>query len=308
MAGQSTIGSGASRRIGLALATLGAVAFSGKAVLVKLAYRCGVDAVTVIMLRMLFALPLFLALSWWASRGQRPLTGRDRLAILTLGFFGYYLSSFLDFAGLQYINASLERLVLYLTPTIVLAIGALFFGRRVTAMQAIAMSVSYTGLLFVFGRDVSLQGGHAALGALLVFLSAISYAIYLVRSGEEVKRLGPLRLTGLATSVACLLCIAQFVILRPVSEFSVPPAVLWLSALNATLCTFAPVIMVMLAIDRIGATLAAQAGAIGPLSTIVLAGVFLGERLTYWLAVGTVFVVAGIWLLARESRRAASRH
>ena len=302
------VGSDSPRRGGLILATLGAVAFSGKAILVKLAYRHGVDAVTVIMLRMLFALPLFLVLSWWAGRGRPPLTGRDRLAILLLGFFGYYLSSFLDFAGLQYINASLERLVLYLTPTIVLAIGAVVYRRRVTAMQVTAMAVSYSGLLFVFGRDLSLKGGHTLLGAGLVFLSAISYAIYLVRSGEEVKRLGPLRLTGLATSVACVLCITQFVVLRPLGGFSVTPEVLWLSALNATLCTFAPVIMVMMAIERIGAPLASQAGAIGPLSTIVMASAFLDEPLTYWLAIGTAFVVAGIWLLARESRLVPAGH
>ena len=87
----------------------------------KLAYRYGVDAVTVLMYRMLFALPLFLALAWWAGRGKPPLTGGDWLLLFGLGFSGYYLASFLDFAGLQYIGANLERLILYLNPTIVLA-------------------------------------------------------------------------------------------------------------------------------------------------------------------------------------------
>ena len=290
----------ATRRRGLLLAGLGAVAFSGKAIIVKLAYRHGVDAVTLIMYRMLFALPLFLVLAWWAGRGKPALTWRDARAILGLGFCGYYLSSFLDFAGLSYISASLERLILYLNPTLVLGFGALLFRRAVTRSQIIALAVSYGGVLCVCGREMSLQGAHVPLGATLVFLSAVSYAVYLSYSGEEVKRLGALRLTGLATSVACVICIAQFLVLRPVSAMIVPAQVLWLSLLNATLCTFAPVMMVMLAIERIGASLTSQVGTLGPLSTILMAVVLLGEPFTMWVALGTVLVLAGIWLLTKS--------
>jgi drug/metabolite transporter (DMT)-like permease len=284
---------------GLLLASLGAIAFSGKAIIVKLAYRHGVDAVTLIMYRMLFALPLFVLLAWWAGRGKPALTRRDRLAVLGLGFSGYYLASFLDFAGLAYISASFERLILYLNPTLVLAMGALLFRRRVTHRQLIALGVSYCGVLLVFGHELTVLGPHAALGAALVFGSAVSYAVYLVYSGEEVKRLGALRLTGLATSVACVLCIAQFLLLRPLSALAVAPQVIWLSVLNATLCTFAPVLMVMMAIERIGATLAAQTGMIGPLSTILMGVLILGEPFTAWIAAGTLLVLAGIWLLAK---------
>jgi drug/metabolite transporter (DMT)-like permease len=138
-----------------------------------------------------------------------------------------------------------------------------------------------------------------ALGAALVFASAISYAVYLVYSGEEVQRLGALRLTGLATSVACVLCIVQFLALRPLSALAVAPEVIWLSVLNATLCTFAPVLMVMMAIQRIGATMAAQTGMIGPVSNLLMSVVILGEPFTAWIAAGTVLVLAGIWLLAK---------
>jgi len=284
---------------GLLLATIGAIAFSGKAIIVKLAYRHGVDAVTLIMYRMLFAMPLFVLLAWWAGRDAPALTRRDWTAVLGLGFTGYYLASFLDFAGLAYISASFERLILYLNPTLVLAMGVLLFKRRVTSRQLIALGVSYSGVLLVFGHEVTLLGPHAALGAVLVFGSAVSYAVYLVYSGEEVKRLGALRLTGLATTVACVLCIAQFMLLRPMSSLAVAPEVIWLSVLNATLCTFAPVVMVMMAIERIGATLAAQTGMIGPLSTILMGVVILGEPFTAWIAAGTVLVLAGIWLLAK---------
>ncbi|WIT10665.1 DMT family transporter [Paucibacter sediminis] len=285
---------------GLALASMGAVAFSGKAIIVKLAYRHGVDAVTLIMLRMLFALPLFLALAWWAGRGKPALTGRDWRVILGLGFTGYYLASFLDFAGLAYVSASFERLILYLNPTLVLALGWLIFKRRVSGRQLLALGLSYAGVLLVFGQELHLQGGNVWLGAALVFGSALSYAVYLLFSGEEVQRLGSLRLTGLATTVACLLCIAQFLLLRPLHGLlEVAPAVIWLSVLNATACTFAPVLMVMMAIERLGASMAAQTGMIGPMSTILMGVVLLGEPFTPWVALGTLLVLAGVWLLAR---------
>jgi drug/metabolite transporter (DMT)-like permease len=284
---------------GLVLAMAGAIAFSGKAIIVKLAYRYGVDAVTLIMYRMLFALPLFAALAWWAGRGKPALSRRDWLVCTGLGFSGYYLASFLDFAGLAYITASLERLILYLNPTLVLALGAIVYKRRVRARQVIALAVSYCGVLLVFGHELSLQGSNAALGTGLVFASAISYASYLVLSGEEVKRIGALRLTGLATSIACLFCIAQFVVLRPMSALAVAPQVVWLSVLNATLCTFAPVLMVMMAIERVGAAVAAQTGMIGPLSTIVMGILILGEPFTAWVVAGTALVLSGIWLLAK---------
>jgi len=289
---------------GLLLASIGAIGFSGKAIIVKLAYRHGVDAVTLIMYRMLFALPLFLALAWWASHrpgGDKPapLTRRDWMGVIGLGFTGYYLASFLDFWGLQYVSASLERLILYLNPTIVLVLGWVLYRRRITGVQALAMLVSYAGVLLVFGHEVGAQGPNAALGALLVFLSAVSYAVYLVYSGELVKRLGSLRLVGLASTVACVLCIAQFLVLRPLGAMAVAPEVIWLSVLNATLCTFAPVLFVMMGVERIGAGLAAQTGMIGPLSTIIMGVLILDESFNRWIIAGTVLVLGGVFLVTR---------
>lgn len=280
------------------MAAVGAVAFSGKAIIAKLAYRYGVDALTLVMYRMLFALPLFLLLSVWASRGKPALERRDGWVVCGLGFSGYYLASTLDFMGLQYVSASLERLILYLNPTLVLAMGVVLFKRRVSARQLIALAVSYGGVLLVFGQEITHVGPHALLGAALVFGSALSYAVYLVLSGEEVRRLGALRLTGLASTVACVLCLLQFAVLRPLSAAVVAPEVIALSLLNAVLCTFAPVLLMMLAVERIGATLAAQTGMIGPMSTIGMSVLLLGEPFTTGLAAGTALVVAGIWLLA----------
>ncbi|MBU6259478.1 MAG: DMT family transporter [Burkholderiales bacterium] len=292
----------AGARAGLALAALGSIAFSGKAIIVKLAYRYGVDAVTLIMYRMLFALPLFVALAWWAGRGKAALTRRDLGVCIGLGFSGYYLASYLDFAGLQYTSAGLERLILYLNPTLVLLLGVVLHGQRPRPAQFAALALSYAGVALVFGHELDFAGRHALLGAGLVFGSALSYAVYLAFSGAEVRRLGALRLTGWASSIACAFCIAQFLLLRPLAAALVAPQVLWLSLLNATLCTVAPVLMVMMAIERVGATITAQTGAIGPVVTILMGVVLLGEPFNGWIAAGTACVIGGVGLLARARR------
>ena len=303
---------------GVLLALAGSIAFSGKAIIVKLGYRYGVDAVTLLMYRMLIALPFFLALSWWAGRGQAALTRKDWWRIIFLGFSGYYLASFLDFAGLQYISASLERLILYLNPTLVLLLGWFLWRKKISRQQWTAFAVSYAGVLLVFGHELWLHGvgtgagtgigtgasnpQGTALGSALVFGSAVSYALYLSFSGELVQKLGSLRLAGLATSVACLLCIVQFVVLRPLSAAIVPTPVLWLSLLNATACTVAPVLMVMMAIERLGAAKTSQIGMVGPLSTILLGVVFLGEALNVWIIAGTMLVLSGVYLVTKKPK------
>jgi drug/metabolite transporter (DMT)-like permease len=286
----------------LLLAAAGSIAFSGKAIIVKLAYLHGVDAITLVMLRMLFALPFFIAMAWWAGRHQAPLTRNDWLGVLGLGFLGYYLSSYLDFLGLQYISASFERLILYLNPTLVLVLGWVLYKRKITYRQGMAMAVSYSGVLLVFGHEVSLVGDNIGLGAFLVFGSAISYAIYLTYSGELVKRLGSLRLAGLATTVACFFCILQFVLLKPVAALNVVPEVIWLSMLNATVCTVLPVLLIMMAIERIGPGLTSQIGMIGPLSTLTMGAFFLNETFNLWILMGTVLVLGGVFWVTKAPK------
>ena len=287
---------------GLLLAAAGSIAFSGKAIIVKLAYRHGVDAITLVMFRMLFALPFFIAMAWWAGRHQAPLTRNDWLGVLGLGFSGYYLSSFLDFLGLQYISASFERLILYLNPTLVLVLGWVLYKRKITYRQGMAMAVSYSGVLLVFGHEISLVGDNIALGAILVFGSAISYALYLTYSGQLVQRLGSLRLAGLATTVACFFCILQFVLLKPVAALNVVPEVIWLSMLNAIVCTVLPVLMIMMAIERIGPGLTSQIGMIGPLSTLTMGAFFLNETFNLWILMGTVLVLGGVFWVTKAPK------
>ncbi len=301
----------AARRVdprGVALAAFGAIAFSGKAIIVKLGYRYGVDAVTLLGLRMLVALPLFVLMAMWAARRAPRLCAGDRVQVAVLGFFGYYLSSYLDFAGLQHVSATLERLILYLSPTLVLLIGVLFQHKRPARLQVAALALSYLGVLLAFGHDLGAGGGEIALGSALVFASALSYAVYLVLSGRIVARVGAVRLTAYASTVACVLCIGQYLWLKPASTLPALPAPVWgLSLLNGTVCTVLPVLAVMLAVARIGPALAAQVGMIGPMSTIVLSLWLLGEPMGAWQVAGTVLVMLGVFAVTRPPRAAAAR-
>jgi drug/metabolite transporter (DMT)-like permease len=285
---------------GLLLASAGAVLFSAKAIVAKLMYRYQVDAVMVITLRMLLAAPLFMAMGWWQSRRAEPLTVPDRWRIVGLGLIGYYLSSFLDFLGLQYITAGLERLILFLTPSFVLLITSTVFKRRITGLQWVSLALAYAGIVLVFAHDLNLGGHNVWLGGGLVLASAISYGIYLLASGELVKRVGSMRLVAYAMCVSTAACIVQFLVLRPVSALVLPWQVYGLSAINSVFCTVAPVTMTMMAVARVGAPVASQAGMIGPVSTLLLGWWLLGEPITIWQIAGSALVLAGMALLSRR--------
>ena len=290
---------------GVALALFGAVAFSGKAIIVKLGYRHGADPITLLALRMLVALPFFALMAWWVRRDARRLRlrGIDRWKIVGLGFSGYYLASFLDFAGLQHITATLERLVLYLTPTLVLLIGVVVFRRRPSRRQVVALGISYLGVALAFGHDLEVGGDGIALGGTLVFLCALSYAVYLVGSGEVVARVGAVRLTAYASAVAAGFCLLHFILARPWHWlFEQPPEIYWLSLLNGTLCTVLPVLATMMAVQRLGSALASQIGMVGPVSTIVMSLLILGEPMGPWQVAGTVLVMSGVFMATRPRR------
>jgi len=306
MSAPSSASATASTRIalgGIALAAVGAVAASGKAIIVKLGLRHGVDPTTLLALRMAMAFPLFLLVAWWSSRRAAPLGWADRGRIAWLGFTGYYLSSWLDFQGLQYISVTLERLILYLNPTLVLLIGVLLGRDRPARGQVLALLLSYAGVLVAFGHDLQREGGQIVLGSLLVFGSALSYALYLFGSGQVVARIGAVRLTAQASCVACVLVLLHFAAgHRWALLWEVPPEVHVLSLLNATLCTLLPVFAIMLAVRRIGSSLAAQVGMLGPVSTIVMSLWLLDEPMGPAQVSGTVLVLAGVLLVTRLRR------
>jgi len=285
---------------GLALAVGGAVLFSTKAIVAKLMYRYQVDAITVIAFRMLFSVPVFAAIALWQMRKGPPLSALDRWRLVGLGLVGYYLSSTLDFLGLQYISVGLERLILFLTPTFVLLCTSLFFKRPISRIEWLALATSYCGIVLVFAHDLRSGMESVVLGSLLVLGSALAYAVYLLQSGELVRRIGSTRLVSYAMCVASAACIAQFFVLRPASMLVQPAPVYWLSLVNAVFCTILPVFMTMIAVKRIGAPSASQAGMVGPVSTLFLGALVLAEPITAIQLAGTALVMAGIYLLSKK--------
>lgn len=293
---------------GLLLALAGSVFFSAKAIVAKLLYRHGLDAVSLIALRMLLSMPVFLAVAAWTWRREPRLSAGDLARIAGLGLIGYYASSMLDFLGLQYISAGLERLLLFLTPSFVLLIGLVALKRTVTPRQWLSLVVAYAGVVLVFWHDLHFGGDHTLLGATLVLGAAAVYAVYLLLSGELLRRVGSVRLVALAMSCSSLACLVQYALLRPFGTLFEQSGAVWsLSLLNAGLCTVLPVFMTMLAVARIGAGPASLAGMIGPVSTLFLAYWLLGEPITGLQLAGTALVLGGMLLLSSPQALATGR-
>jgi drug/metabolite transporter (DMT)-like permease len=289
---------------GFALAILGAILFSAKAIVAKLTYRYGVDALTVMGFRMLFSLPFFAAVgavqAYRARVGRQVrLDWRDALRIVVLGFIGYYLSSYLDFLGLQYITAGLERLILFQSPTFVLLISALYLKRRISVAQWLAMALSYMGVVLVFLNDLSFAGDNVLLGATFVLASAFSYAIYLISSGELLKRVGSTRLVAYAMSTSAVYTLLHFFHVYGWQGLVQPVEVYQLSLVHAVFHTVFPTFMIMWSVARVGAPMTSQLGMIGPVSILFLAWWFLGEPITLLQVAGTVLVLAGMVVLSR---------
>ncbi|MFN7835541.1 MAG: DMT family transporter [Burkholderiaceae bacterium] len=295
--------------LGFWLAGLGAVCFSGKAIVIKLGYRHGVDATTFLAMRMLLSLPFFLVallVVQWRYRYPR-LSGRDAGIIVIAGLLGYYIASLLDFIGLEYISAALERLILFTYPSIVLLMTCVLKRRWPARRHVTALLISYAGLLLVFGHEMNLEGAHVAWGSTLVFLSSLAYALYLIVSSSLLQRLGTIRVTSSATLVSATVILVHISLRQPWSIiWQQPPAVWQLSLVNAIFCTVLPVFMVMLAISKIGAPRVAQIGMIGPVVTIAMGAVLLGETFSVFHAAGTALVLAGVALLS-GSRAATAR-
>jgi len=279
----------------------GAIAFSGKAVIIKLAYRYGVDAVTLLALRMALSAPFFALLGWWASSrpGVAPVSSVDRRWVAAMGIVGYYLASYFDFLGLQYVTAALERLLLFVHPTFVVIFSAMLFGRRITGRDVFAIGISYAGIVFVFYNDLATQSGNVMLGSFWVLLSALFYAAYLIGSGRLVGRVGSLRFASYAGLVSSVAVVAHFLVTRDVRLIaSQPVPVYGLSLLMAVVSTVLPIVMTSEGIRRMGASHASIIGSVGPLATIFLGAIFLGEPVTGVQLAGATLVLAGVLVIS----------
>ena len=292
------------RWIGPLCAVIGTLGFSFKAILIKLAYAASaVDAITLLALRMLYAAPFFVAMAWWSGRTGAPLARRDWLAIAALGFLGYYLASLLDFLGLRYVSASLERLVVFLYPTMVLLLSAAFLGKPITRRAIGALALCYAGIVLVFRHDLAVAGDSAAiwLGGALVFASAFCYAVYLVVAGGVIARIGSMRFIALAMFTSTVFVFVHFALARPLAALDVPPSVHALSLTMAIASTVVPTWLVAEAIRRIGANATSLVGSLGPVFTIALGAWLLAEPVHPIQLVGAALVLAGVALVTRRT-------
>lgn len=293
--------------VGIWLAVLAATGFSFKAILVKLAYALPapipLEAVTLLALRMVFALPAFIWVGLRESRNAAPLARRDWLFIVVLGLLGYYGASIFDFIGLRYITAGLERLILFTYPTLTVLIGVLFLGHRLSRRELAALGLCYAGIAAAFAHDLQLSHDDTAvwIGAAFIFASSLSYALYLVGGGQMIARLGAARFTALAMLASTAATLLHFLLTQPLSALDQPWQIYALALAMALFSTVLPVFAQSAAVHRIGAGRAALVGTVGPLLTIFFAWRLLGESISTAQIAGAALVVAGVLLVSRRS-------
>jgi drug/metabolite transporter (DMT)-like permease len=284
----------------VACAVIGTLAFSLRPILIKLSYAAApVSPVTLIFLRMVLSLPFFLAVGWWLRAQEPRLAGSDWAKIAGLGLLGYYLASFLDFLGLQYIGAGVGRLIMFLYPTLVLLLSFLFLHKKPTSRELTALVVTYSGVALVLSAQASgTQHKLFLLGAALVFASALFYSIYLVAGSQLIRRVGSMRFTAYSMAVATLPAVLQFFVLEPVSALELPVSV-WIYVLvMATVSTVLPLFLQAEALRRIGPSEFALIGALGPVSVAITSAIGLDEPFTWVQAVGGLLVIAGVLLVS----------
>ena len=290
---------------GVILSVLGAICFSTKAIFVKLAYReTAVDAVTLLALRMIFSLPFFAVSAWWATlkSSNVKFTAKQWIAVGLIGCLGYYISSLLDFIGLQYVTAGIERLILFAYPTMVLLMSALIFKVNINRAQWIALVITYVGLLIAFWGEVSFVGKstHFYLGAGSIFICAITYAMYIVGSGRIIPAVGATKFNSYAMSFAALAVIIHFIIVNDNSLLFLDFEIYAYSFLMAIIGTVIPSYLVTQGINRVGSDNTAIIGSVGPVSTIVQAYFFLNEPIHLMQLSGTALILTGILIISRK--------
>ena len=285
---------------GILIGILGIVLFSSKAVMVKLAYLYQVDALSLLLLRMVFSFPFYLVIAMIYSRKENPsvIVKSDYYWVVFFGLVGYYLSSYFDFVGLQYIKASLERIILFLYPTIIIVFNKLFLKKPINSTQALAILLTYIGIVITFWGEVVISGADTYLGGFFILLCAITYAAYLVGSGWLIPKFGVVKFTSYAMIVSCFCVFIHFGLFSNVDIFGLQWEVYLLGFLIAIFATVIPSYLVSESINRINSSNFAVIAGFGPISTIILAGIFLNEVLTLLQLFGALIVIFGILLVS----------
>ena len=291
---------------GILIALGGAILFSTKAIFVKLAYRdANVDPLTLLALRMIFSLPFYVIAAARSSNrtDNVKFTGELWVYIAFIGCLGYYISSYLDFAGLQYVSAGIERLILFSYPTLVLLMTAFIFKQKIKPIQWLALVITYFGLSIAFFGEVDFglsKNPNFIFGSVLIFICAFTYAGYIVGSGRLIPQVGAIKFNSYAMSFAAAGVLIHFFFQQNGSLWHQPSLVYAYSLLMAVFATVLPSYLVVLAINKIGSGNVAIIGSAGPVSTIILANIFLGEEITFWQLFGTAMILAGVLLIGKQ--------
>lgn len=292
---------------GFIITLLGAVFFSTKAIFVKLAFQSTqVDAVTLLCLRMLFSLPFYLFAAWLVSRkeNKQVLTKRDWLLIFMLGILGYYLSSLFDFIGLQYVSAGLERLILFLYPTFAVLINTFYFKTKLNRVQLIALVLTYLGIGIAYWGELQLDTSnpHFFYGSFMIFLCAITYSFYLVGTGRMVPKVGVTRYTAYAMLAASAGVFVNFLVTHSVQNIPFSFRLTGYGIALAIIATVLPSFLMSNGMKKIGSNNVSIITSIGPVSTIIQAHIFLGEKIIAAQLIGTALVIAGVVLIGWQSK------
>lgn len=288
---------------GILFGVVGVVLFSTKAVLVKLAYEYDVGTLELLLFRMVFSVPFYSVLALWLGKQKNAtVETKDFLWIFLFGFLGYYLASYFDFLGLNYIKAGLERIILFIYPTIVVFLSWLFFRKKLSRIQGLAIGVSYIGILITFFNEIEISGDKTIWGSFLVLMSAVTYAAYLVGSGWLIPKFGVLRFTCYAMIVSTMCVVFHYSLFGNWKLFHFPTEVYLYAIAMAVFSTIIPSFLVSESIKRLGASSFSILGSLGPVSTIILAYIFLGEQLTYIQLLGMLVVIFGITLLSLKGK------
>lgn len=286
---------------GIVFAIIGVVLFSAKAVLVKVAYTYEVDHLTLLLFRMVFALPFYLLIAF----SKKPLHSKeinykDYLWVVFFGFIGYYLASLFDFMGLQFIKAGLERIILFIYPTMVVVLSWLIFRKSISKIQIIAIIITYLGVILTFWNEEPMKDGSVILGGTLIFFSALTYASYLVGSGWLIPKFGVMQFTSYAMIVSTVCIVLHYSMVKGLQLSTYPKEVYYLGIAMAIFSTLIPSFLVSAAIKRLGAPTFSLFGSLGPVSTIILAFFFLDERITVLQIIGMLIVIGGVTLVSRQ--------
>ncbi|MFT4021166.1 MAG: DMT family transporter [Acinetobacter sp.] len=298
-------------QLGAVYALCAAFLFSSKAIFIKQAYALSslVDGTLLMALRMLSALPFFIAIAWiYRKQRNHVLSTKDWGMLVIAGLLGYYFASWLDFQGLMYISASLERIILFLYPTLTVIASSFIYKQKITLKTIFAIVLSYGGTIMVMLHEQNgLAGqGNLWLGASLVFASAVAFAGYLLLTPRLIKKFGSSNFTGLALTIACIGTLIHYAIATP-DAFTVLtqlPMSVWLYGIALGIfVTVVPTILVIQSIARLGASQAAIIASIGPILTILLAVAFLNEHLNAWQWLGCVLNIIGILMISFSKNR-----